>query len=51
MLLKPTAVCYRPTLIFRMGGGAPINRPYKYRKTAKFLPTFGLDKGIAKVFN
>jgi hypothetical protein len=54
MHLKPTAECQISTLIFEkknVEGGL-----YKYpikniSRTAKLLPTFGLVKGIARVFN
>ena len=54
MHLKPTAGCQISILIFEkqiVEGGL-----YKYpmkniSRTAKFLPTFGLVKGIARVFN
>jgi hypothetical protein len=55
MHLKLTAGCQIPTLIFenKMCGGGGL---YKYTiknisRTAKFLPTFGYLKGIARVFN
>ena len=54
MHLKPTAGCQISTLIFEcffVEGGL-----YKYPmkniwRTAKFLPTFDIDKGIARVLN
>ena len=55
MHLTPTAGCQISILIFEKklwrGGGL-----YKYpikniSRTAKFLPTFGQVKGIARVFN
>ena len=54
MHLKPTAGCEISFLIFKkklLRGGL-----YKYHiknisRTAKFLPNFGLFKGIARVFN
>ena len=54
MHLKPTAGCQISTLIFEKNivkGGL-----YKYHiknisRTAKFLPIFGQDKGIFRVFN
>ena len=55
MHLKPTAGCQISTLIFEnniyinfMGYKYPIKN---ISRTAKFLPTFGYVKGIARVFN
>jgi hypothetical protein len=54
MHLKPTAECQISTLIFekKMWRGGLYKYPMKnISRTAKFFPTFGKVKGIARVFN
>jgi hypothetical protein len=54
MQLKPTAGFQIPILIFenKIVEGGLYKYPIKnISRTAKFLPTFGLVKGIALVFN
>jgi hypothetical protein len=53
MHLKPTEGYEISILIFEKNcGGGLYNYPIKnISRTAKFLPTFGLVKGIARVFN
>ena len=54
MQLKPTAGCQISILIFenKIVEGGLYKYPIKnISRTAKFLPTFGLVKGIALVFN
>ena len=54
MHLKPTAECQISILIFekKLWRGGLYKYPIKnISRTAKFLPTFGQVKGIARVFN
>jgi hypothetical protein len=54
MHLKPTAGCQISVLIFekKLSRGVLYKYPIKnISRTAKFLPTFGKVKGIARVFN
>jgi hypothetical protein len=54
MHLKPTAECQISILIFenKLWRGGLYKYPIKnISRTAKFLPTFGYVKAIARVFN
>jgi hypothetical protein len=54
MQLKPTAGCQISNVIFekKLWTGGLYKYPIKnISRTVKFLPTFGLVKGIARVFN
>jgi hypothetical protein len=54
MQLNPTAGCQISILIFekQLWRGGFYKYPIKnISRTAKFLPTFGYVKGIARVFN